>query len=275
MKSVLTIFLSMQSVGGYILNKLPVGNHIIGREIFQQFNSNLSENKFKKYESKVEGSKKTAIFLPALTGNSATSGLYENFLNIMTKKSFDVYVPDNDLQPILDDINNTECDITLIAHSSSAMSAISMTNAIDSVKTLVLIDPLDVNNKDTRPPRTVDYDVTDINGLSKPVKDNKEIQLDNLDKLLVINTKKSNDWSVVPFIFPVGILALKPNRLVLDENVTQEVVKADDFGHFDILDDRWSNMIHNTLSRGCEDRDPAQLEIFRAWVSNKINDVTA
>ena len=275
MKSVLTIFLSMQSVGGYILNKLPLGNHIIGREIFQQFNSNLSENKFKKYESKVEGSKKTAIFLPALTGNSATSGLYENFLNIMTKKSFDVYVPDNDLQPILDDINNTECDITLIAHSSSAMSAISMTNAIDSVKTLVLIDPLDVNNKDTRPPRTVDYDVTDINGLSKPVKDNKEIQLDNLDKLLVINTKKSNDWSVVPFIFPVGILALKPNRLVLDENVTQEVVKADDFGHFDILDDRWSNMIHNTLSRGCEDRDPAQLEIFRAWVSNKINDVTA
>lgn len=275
MKSVLTILLSMQSVGGYILNKLPVGNHIIGREIFQQFNSNLSENRFKKYESKVEGSKKTAIFLPALTGNSATSGLYENFLNIMTKKSFDVYVPDNDLQPILDDINNTECDITLIAHSSSAMSAISMTNAIESVKTLVLIDPLDVNNKDTRPPRTVDYDVSDINGLSKPVKDNKEIQVDNLDKLLVINTRKSNDWSVVPFIFPVGMLALKPNRLVLDENVTQEVVKADDFGHFDILDDRWSNMIHNTLSRGCEDRDPAQLEIFRAWVSNKINDVTA
>lgn len=275
MKSVLTILLSMQSVGGYILNKLPVGNNIIGREIFQQFNSNLSENRFKKYESKVEGSKKTAIFLPALTGNSATSGLYENFLNIMTKKSFDVYVPDNDLQPILDDINNTECDITLIAHSSSAILAISMTNAIESVKTLVLIDPLDVNNKDTRPPRTVDYNVVDINGLSKPVKDNKEIQVENLDKLLVINTKKSNDWSVVPFIFPVGMLALKPNRLVLDENVTQEVVKADDFGHFDILDDRWSNMIHNTLSRGCEDRDPAQLEIFRAWVSNKINDVTA
>ena len=275
MKSVLTILLSMQNVGGYILNKLPVGNHVIGREIFQQFNSNLSENRFKKYESKVEGSKKTAIFLPALTGNSATSGLYENFLDIMTKKSFDVYVPDNDLQPILDDINNTECDITLIAHSSSAMSAISMTNTIESVKTLVLIDPLDVNNKDTRPPRSVDYNVSDINGVSKPVKDNKEIQVDNLDKLLVINTKKSNDWSVVPFIFPVGMLALKPNRLVLDENVTQEVVKADDFGHFDILDDRWSNMIHNTLSRGCDDRDPAQLELFRAWVSNKINDVTA
>ena len=219
MKSVLTILLSMQNVGGYILNKLPVGNHVIGREIFQQFNSNLSENRFKKYESKVEGSKKTAIFLPALTGNSATSGLYENFLDIMTKKSFDVYVPDNDLQPILDDINNTECDITLIAHSSSAMSAISMTNTIESVKTLVLIDPLDVNNKDTRPPRSVDYNVSDINGVSKPVKDNKEIQVDNLDKLLVINTKKSNDWSVVPFIFPVGMLALKPNRLVLDENV--------------------------------------------------------
>lgn len=275
MKTLLTMLFSMHNVGGYILNKLPIGNHVVGREIFQQFKNNLPENKFKKYESNVEGSKKTAIFLPALTGNSATSGLYDNFLNIMTKKSFDVYVPDNDLQPILDDINNTECDITLIAHSSSAMSAISMTNAIDSIKTLVLIDPLDVNNKDVRPSRTVDYNVSDINRVSKPVKDNKEIEVENLDKLLVINTKKSNDWSVVPFIFPVGMLALKPNRLVLDENVTQEVVKADDFGHFDILDDRWSNMIHSTLSRGCEDRDPAQLELFRAWVGNKINDVTA
>tara|TARA_B100000902_G_scaffold397269_1_gene460503 strand:- start:10816 stop:11643 length:828 start_codon:yes stop_codon:yes gene_type:complete len=275
MKGLVIFLLGLTNISGFILNKLPVTNNVFGREILEQFGNNENVNYFKKYESRVKDSKKLAIFLPALTGNSATAGLYENFLNIMTRKAFDVYVPDNDIQPILNDINNTNCDITLIAHSSSAMSAISMTNAIDNIKTLVLIDPLDVNNKDTRPPRKVDYDVADINLLSKPIKDNKEIQVDNLDKLLVINTKKSNDWSIMPFIFPVGILALKTNRLVLDGNITQEVVKADDFGHFDILDDKWSNMIHNTLSRGCEDRDPAQLEIFRAWISNKINEVTS
>ncbi len=278
MKSILTLLLSMcniQSARSYIMKPLPFSNNIIGKEFYKQFDTKLSDNGFKKYNSKVEGSKKTAIFLPALTGNSATAGLYDSFLNIMTKKSFDVYVPDNDLKLILDDINNTECDITLISHSSSAMSAISMTNAIESVKTLVLIDPLDVNNKDVTRGPILDYDIDDINGISKPVKDNKEIKVDNINKLLVINTKKSNDWSIVPFIFPVGMLALKLNRIIVDENVTQEVVKADDFGHFDILDDRWSNMIHNTLSRGCDERHPDQLELFRAWVSNKINDVTA
>ena len=150
-----------------------------------------------------------------------------------------------------------------------------MTNAIDSVKTLVLIDPIDVNNKNSYVSRKVDYDVVDINEVSKSLKDNKDIQIDNLNKLLVINTKKSNDWSVVPFIFPIGMLALKPGRLVLDENVSQEVIKADEYGHFDILDDRWSNMIHNTLSRGCDVREPEQLELFRAWISNKINDITS
>lgn len=278
MKSIVTLLLSLcniQNVRSYIMKPLPFSNNIIGKEFYKQFDSRLSDNGFKKYDSKVEGSKKTAIFLPALTGNSATAGLYDSFLNIMTKKSFDVYVPDSDLQPILDDINNTECDITLIAHSSSALTAISMSNMVDSIKTLVLIDPLDVNNKADKKGRTVDYNVDDINSLSKPKKEDKKIEVTNLDKLLVVNTKKSNDWSVMPFIFPVGMLALKPERLLLDENVVQEVIKADDFGHFDILDDKWSNMIHSTLSRGCDDREPEQLELFRAWVGNKINDVTA
>ena len=278
MKSIVTLLLSLcniQNVRSYIMKPLPFSNNIIGKEFYKQFDSRLSDNGFKKYDSKVEGSKKTAIFLPALTGNSATAGLYDSFLNIMTKKSFDVYVPDSDLQPILDDINNTECDITLIAHSSSALTAISMSNMVDSIKTLVLIDPLDVNNKANKKGRTVDYDVDDINSLSKQKKEDKKVEVTNLDKLLVVNTKKSNDWSVMPFIFPVGMLALKPERLLLDENVVQEVIKADDFGHFDILDDKWSNMIHSTLSRGCDDREPEQLELFRAWVGNKINDVTA
>lgn len=277
MKSIITLLLSLSNINNvksYIIKPLPFSNNVIGKELYKQFDSMVSNTSFKKYDSKVESNKKIAIFLPALTGNSATSGLYDSFLNIMTKKSFDVYVPDTNIQPILDDINNTDYNITLVSHSSSALTAISMSNVIDSIKTLVLIDPLDINNKDNNQVRTIDYDVDDINSLSKPRKEDKKVEVSNLDKLLVVNTKKSNDWSVMPFIFPVGMLSLKPNSLVLDENIIQEVVKADDFGHFDILDDKWSNMIHNTLSRGCNDRDPAQLEIYRAWVCNKINELT-
>ena len=96
MKSIITIVLAigLQNASSYMLNRNPIGNHVFGREILQKITTNsLPENHFKKYSSMVDGNKKTAIFLPALTGNSATAGLYEKFLNIMTKKSFDIYVP--------------------------------------------------------------------------------------------------------------------------------------------------------------------------------------
>ena len=304
MRQSIIFLLGIQYVNSYLMNPLPFGSNTIGR-IFNQFNNDDTDVSFKKYSSKglnpVET--KNAIFLPAITGNSATAGLYQSFLNIMTRKSFDIYVPDSDYQMILDDINtntntngntnadsdntnNTNNDITLIAHSSAALTAITMVNTIENIKTLVLIDPIDVNNgdidKEIKSRNPVDYDVSDINQASKSSNrdknnknnKNKKFQLENIDRLLIINTKRSHEWSIMPFIFPIGSFAIKPDRFIVNENVTQEVVKADDFGHFDILDDRWSNMIHNTLSKGCEERDPDQLELFRAWISNKIVEVT-
>ena len=32
--------------------------------------------------------------------------------------------------------------------------------------------------------------------------------------------------------------------------------------------------MHQTVSKGVNDRDPIQLEMFRAWVANKIDDFT-
>lgn len=272
----LIILLGLTNASGYFLNRVSLGNSVIGSDFFQKFSGdeNNYQPDFKKYNSLNSDNKKTAIFLPALTGNSITSNLYENFLTMMTKKSFDVYVPNNDLQPILDDINNTNQDITLISHSSSAISAIDMADKIDNINTLVLIDPLDTN-KNKKPDKKVDYEIDDINKVTKADKENPKIDIDNIDKLLIINTQKSKEWSVVPFIFPIDMLSLKLKRLNLNTNITQDTVKADEYGHFDILDDRWSNMIHNSLSRGCDDRDPSQLELFRAWVTNKINDATA
>ena len=301
MRRSIIFLLGIQHVNSYLMNPLPFGSNTIGR-IFNQFNNDDTDVSFKKYSSKglnpVET--KNAIFLPAITGNSATAGLYDSFLNIMTRKSFDIYVPDTDYQMILNDINantngntnantnNTNNDITLIAHSSAALTAITMVNTIENIKTLVLIDPIDVNNgdidKEIKSRNPVDYDVIDINQASKSSNrdknnknnknKNKKFHLENIDRLLIINTKRSHEWSIMPFIFPIGSFAIKPDRFIVNENVTQEVVKADDFGHFDILDDRWSNMIHNTLSKGCEERDPDQLELFRAWISNKIVEVT-
>jgi hypothetical protein len=283
-RTVVTFLLGIhRSATGYLMQPLPFGSNTIGR-IYSQFENNAKDREqgFKKYNSQkndnTNAEKKTAIFLPAILGNSATGGLYDNFLNIMTRKNFDVYIPDGDLEPILDDINDTQCEITLISHSASALTAISMSNAIESIRSLVLIDPLDksknLKNDDVKS-RTVDYDIEDINKMtSKPKRTNKSVEITGLERLLVFKTKKSDSWNMMPFVIPIGMFALKLDRLSIDKTVLQDTMVADEFGHFDILDDRWSNMMHNTVSKGANDRHPIQLELFRAWVANKIDDFT-
>lgn len=283
-RTVVTFLLSIQTiVTGYLMQPLPFGSNTIGR-IYTQFENNAKDREqgFKKYNSQkndnTNAEKKTAIFLPAILGNSASGGLYDNFLNIMTRKNFDVYIPDGELQPILDDINDTRCEITLISHSASALTAISMSNAVESIRSLVLIDPLDKSKNfktDDVKSRTVDYDIEDINKMtSKPKRSNKSIEITGLERLLVFKTKKSDTWNMLPFVIPIGMFALNSDRLSIDKTICQETMVADEFGHFDILDDRWSNMMHQTVSKGVNDRDPIQLEMFRAWVANKIDDFT-
>lgn len=282
-RTVVTFLLGIHhSVSGYLMQPLPFGANTIGR-IYNQFENNAKDREmgFKKYDSQKNDNnndtninRKIAIFLPAIIGNSATSGLYDNFLNIMTRKNFDVYIPDGDLQPILDDLNDADYNITLISHSASALSAISMSNTVESIRSLVLIDPLDKNNIDVKS-RSVDYDIADINKMtSKTKRASKSVEITGLERLLVFKTKKSDNWNMIPFVVPIGMFALKPNRLSIDKTIYQETMVADDFGHFDILDDRWSNMMHQTVSKGANDRDPIQLEMFRAWLANKIDDFT-
>ena len=153
-----------------------------------------------------------------------------------------------------------------------------MSNAVESIRSLVLIDPLDKSKNfktDDVKSRTVDYDIEDINKMtSKPKRSNKSIEITGLERLLVFKTKKSDTWNMLPFVIPIGMFALKSDRLSIDKTICQETMVADEFGHFDILDDRWSNMMHQTVSKGVNDRDPIQLEMFRAWVANKIDDFT-
>ena len=74
MKLILITLLSLTNTFGYMLNRLPIGNHIFSREILDKIdNYNLFNNSFKKYNSKLDNNnldnnnldndKKIAIFL--------------------------------------------------------------------------------------------------------------------------------------------------------------------------------------------------------------------
>ena len=47
-------------------------------------------------------------------------------------------------------------------------------------------------------------------------------------------------------------------------------IYAEDFGHTDILDEIWANNMHNTISRGTEDRSSENLNMYHKWLATII-----
>ena len=43
-----------------------------------------------------------------------------------------------------------------------------------------------------------------------------------------------------------------------------------DFGHFDIMDSSWANLMDKTISNGYEDRNPVCLQRYHSWLSKVI-----
>ena len=94
---------------------------------------------------------------------------------------------------------------------------------------------------------------------------------DQKKNILVIKTKLSEKWSVFPVIPPIGIFNYDVNTIkTLDSELAEEEIN--DYGHYDILDVSWSDIIHNQASRGYEDRDPIKIMEYHSRVSNMINE---
>ena len=45
---------------------------------------------------------------------------------------------------------------------------------------------------------------------------------------------------------------------------------ADDFGHTDVLDEIWANNMHNTVSKGTNDRSSEYLTLYHKWLATVI-----
>lgn len=86
-------------------------------------------------------------------------------------------------------------------------------------------------------------------------------------KVLIIRTSEGNKWNFPPSIPPVGLLNLKNEKIEYNFN---EVI-INNFGHFDIFDDAWSSIVHNSISKGSNDRNSETLDKYRESLSRSIN----
>ena len=173
----------------------------------------------------------------------------------------------------------------MISHSTSASDALELVKHMenageeteDNIENLILIDPIDhyyfkndfnmnqynvfkyldkMEDMEEQISTFIEADKLNLvlKSIFKPGNHkNKKIN----KKTLVLKSSISNRWKIFPPIPPINKYSLNLNQLK-----NKKVKTVENFGHFDILDPTWSNMVHNTFSRGASSREVSNLENY-------------
>lgn len=242
--------LNFINVFGYILNS-PINSY---KRIY-------NDQVIKVYEP-INMEKKDMNAIIFYTGaNSLMPGdIYSSFIQTLNNYNFSVSVVTNDnsvTKELLYDTRDEYKNIIPLTHSSGYVNALKTINSQKNIRKAVFLDPVDNN------------DLLNFNILS--FGNNNKFK--HLEKVLVLNAEKSYKWSLfpkfeIPFI-PAFALNLKEFEKVNSE-LNLEKIKADSYGHSDVLDSLWSDLMHATLSKGNENRDSEIMIEYHNWLTEQI-----
>ena len=189
------------------------------------------------HEKYNKNNKKSLIFF---TGGFSfiRPNIYSNFYENLLEKNITIYTPYfmfNKTEQFLDYIMDNHEEVIVAGHSSGCSSAIDFCINNSEINKLILLDPVD----------TFIYQ--------------NHINLSNIDKLLFILAGKTYNFSKespsIPFIPFLGY-----RSLIKKINNTVEIFEKGDFGHSDILNIFWSNLMHKSrISVGSTDRSKKNL----------------
>lgn len=199
-------------------------------------------------------SNKNILFFPAYFKKSFPSELYNSFLYNLASEST-IYIPDDDddkCNNLISILQKQNDPLIIIAHSSGSMKAIENCQLNNQIKYLVLLDPIEFQN-------------VRLFHNQKP----KQINLKNIKKMIIINSKKSSQWKFLPTIPPINTLKISDSRIILPNSSFFKIFDTN-FGHLDILDSTWSDISHKTFTRGVDDRNPMLLQRYHYYMSKII-----
>lgn len=188
-------------------------------------------------------------------GSEIPCEIYSSFLTKLSEKNLTINVVNKELKKshiLLQSITHNK-PTTVIAHSSGAIEALDACNYLDNIKKVILLDPVDsrffFNNGEHEKIIEPRYPVHDI---------------------LFLNARKSYKWKWLPPKVPfIPFFGLHSNQVKFDN---KQCIIAKEFGHSDILDYPWGNIMHQTFSEGLNNRDESKIDDYHEWLSTVISE---
>ncbi len=228
------------------------------------YKRNYDNNIVKVYEPK-NLEKKELDCLVFYTGANSIipAEIYSNFIKTLNNYNFSVNVVTNKneiTRELLYEIRDEYKNIVPITHSSGYVNAIQTIDREKNINKAIFLDPVD-NSK------LINNNFFSFSDSSK------SIQIKNLDSILVLNAEKSYKGSFfpkpeLPFIPLFGLDLKRFKKENPDINI--EKIITDDYGHSDVLDILWSDLMHATLSKGNPNREQSQMDEYHEWLANEI-----
>ena len=259
MKFLSLFFLSLANLSS--VNSYLAVNSV--KRYTRKFDDNLS---VKVYEPKNVDKKNTHSVLFFTGGNALiTSEVYTNFLSKLANEGLAVFISPSDLEQseeISDLIESEYSSVTNIGHSSGAVVALKNANKNRNTKKTVLLDPVDSEElfKTFRFPNLPFLD-----------NDQTTLKFKHIKDLLVLNAKKSYEWKLFPLTIPFVPAFKMDTEKITSNDVNVNFIEAENFGHSDILNPFWGDIMHKTISKGSEDRDETVLDEYHEWLASTIN----
>ena len=251
-------------VSGFTLQPVSYLNKVIGRVSVKTF------------EPKYDGAKNGSAVLFFTGGNSYIPGdIYENFLSELAGRGVTVHVSPGDLDEseyILDKLVDQYEDVTCVGHSSGCVNLVKTANTNREVRKAIMMDPVNNDKIFQNMFTPVQMPKFPWEDMMKDSKKGKELVLKYIKKMLLLKAKKSYEWKLIPPEVPFLFAFTMDEKKIVDKDVDLEVVETDDKGHADILDVFWADIMHNTVSKGQEDRSPDKLREYHSWLADKIAD---
>ena len=210
------------------------------------------------YEIENINQKETPCVLFFTGLNSMIPGeVYSDFLTQLSGQGVSTYMATADkdeTNELVEGLLEKYANVTVLGHSSGCVNALQVCNDNKEIKTAVLMDPVDNS-----------MFFQDLRG--------KQLTLKNVERLMFLNAGKSYKWDISLTKFNVPFI---PGFRIDDKNLklkkgVSNMIEAVDFGHSDILDEPWSEVMHNSISKGSEDRELNVLSEYRYWLGLRVN----
>lgn len=247
----------------YLLLFLSLANSFLLNNPVSVFKYEYNSKIVKVYEPENLDRKEMKALIFYTGANSLIpADIYSNFIKSLNNYNFSVSVVSNNIDStneFLNSIKHDYSEIIPLTHSSGYVNAIQTINNEKHIKKAIFLDPVDNSvliNKNF-------------------FFFNNQERLNYLENILILYADKSYKGSIFPkFELPfIPVFALDVKKLEKNQpDLTIEKVNAENFGHSDVLDSLWADLMHgSSISKGNENRDQSTMDEYVDWLAQQIH----